>query len=102
MGLQFKPADEGGDGLAGLWGRGSIRTPAGLQRLGDGADLLGGGGQVSLDRPGIAILGVEGGRFIVAIESCLVVPEKLVGGCLNPGSYLVPCGRCGGVIELLG
>lgn len=98
--LQFEAGDEGGDGVGGFDRRGTIRTPTGGERGGDGGDLGIGGGEVADYRPAVSVLGMEGGGFVVAVESRGFVPETIVRrdfDCLGGGA---PVGEKGlGFVE---
>ena len=100
VGLQFEAGDEGRDGIGGFDGGGTVRTPTGGERGGDGGDLGIGGRQVADYRPAVPVLGVEGGGFVVAVESRGLVPETIVRrdfDCLGGGA---PVGKKGlGFVE---
>jgi len=56
--------------------------------------LLLGKSEICLDSPDVAVLGVESGGFVVAVESCVAIPEALVGGCFYVRGDAAPVGGC--------
>ena len=102
VGLQLEAADKGGNGGASLRSGSTVFSPAGLEGVGDDGALLAGEGEVCFDGPGVSVLWVQRGGFVVAVQSGFGVPEELVGGGLHACSDAGPLCGGGGLVELLG
>lgn len=83
MHLQLEGGDEGGDGGAGFGGGSTVFAPSRGETVGDGSDLGGIGGETGEDGPAVAVLGVEGGGFVVTVEAYRAIPETGVGSSLD-------------------
>lgn len=99
VGLQLEAGGEGGDGGSCLWGGGAVGPPAGREGGGDGGGLGCGQGEVGFEGPGVAVLWVEGGGFVVAVEADGWVPESGVGGGFEGACDAGPGRGGGGVVE---
>lgn len=99
--LYFEATNERGYGICSLGCWCTVVAPAGAQGGGDSAALVGGEGEVGLDGPCVAVLGVESGRFVVFVKTVVCVPEILVGGGFDTAGYFGPVG-IGMVVDCLG
>lgn len=67
MCVELEATDEGGYRCASFGCRSAVAAPARLQGLGDAALLIGREGQVCFYSPGVSVLRVQRGGFVVTV-----------------------------------
>lgn len=97
--LQLEAADEGRDGVGGFRGGRAVGGPARGELLRDGGGLGRVEGQVGDDGPGVAVLWVERGGLVVAVQAGRGVPEEGVGCGLDLVGGRGPGGQGVGLVE---